>query len=103
MIHAIEGCAGVVGGDSGLVHLAAALGIPALAIFGPTNPQLTGLLGERGENISVTRSCSPCMLKRCPHMDEEVVTEPPCLSGVKPEPVWQALHRLLDGAGAPCG
>lgn len=46
-IAAASWCAAFVGGDSGPVHIAAALGVPTLALYGPTDPQRTGPLGER--------------------------------------------------------
>ncbi|MFA0732910.1 MAG: hypothetical protein LKKZDAJK_002801 [Candidatus Fervidibacter sp.] len=46
-IAAASWCAAFVGGDSGPVHIAAALGIPTLALYGPTDPQRTGPLGEQ--------------------------------------------------------
>jgi heptosyltransferase-2 len=46
-IAAASWCAAFVGSDSGPVHIAAALGIPTLALYGPTDPQRTGPLGER--------------------------------------------------------
>ncbi len=98
MIRAVEGCAGVVGGDSGLVHLAVAFGIPALAIFGPTDQRLTGLQGEPVGNLSSSRSCAPCMLKACPYMGEEV-KDPPCLIDVTPEQVWAGMEALVDRGG----
>lgn len=46
-------CIGFIGGDSGPVHIAAALGVPTLALFGPTNSNRTGPLGER---VMIVRS-----------------------------------------------
>ncbi|HID07115.1 MAG TPA: glycosyltransferase family 9 protein [Armatimonadetes bacterium] len=46
-IAVVSWCVGFVGGDSGPIHIAAALGVPALALFGPTDPTRTAPLGER--------------------------------------------------------
>jgi len=46
-IAAASWCAAFIGGDSGPVHIAAALGVPTLALYGPTDPQRTGPLGEQ--------------------------------------------------------
>jgi heptosyltransferase-2 len=57
-----------VGGDTGLVHAARALGIPTVAVFGPTSPGVH-VLGERERAISLELSCSPCSVhgsRRCP-------------------------------------
>lgn len=53
LIHAIRGAAGVVGVDSGPLHLAAALGRPGVALFGPTDPARNG---PYGNTFSVLRS-----------------------------------------------
>jgi len=61
-------CALAVGGDTGLVHGARALGIPTVAVFGPT-PADVHLFGPRERAISLALSCSPCTVHgshRCP-------------------------------------
>lgn len=57
-IAAASWCATFVGGDSGPVHIAAALCVPTLALYGPTDPQRTGPLGER---VTVIRSPTGAM------------------------------------------
>jgi heptosyltransferase-2 len=57
-----------VGGDSGLVHAARALGIPTVAVFGPTSPDVH-LFGARERPVTLGLSCSPCSVHgsmRCP-------------------------------------
>jgi heptosyltransferase II len=57
-----------VGGDTGLVHAARALGIPTVAVFGPT-PSDVHLFGPRERAVSLALSCSPCTVhgsQRCP-------------------------------------
>jgi len=61
-------CALAVGGDTGLVHAARALGIPTVAVFGPT-PSDVHLFGPRERAVSLGLSCSPCTVhgsQRCP-------------------------------------
>jgi heptosyltransferase-2 len=61
-------CALAVGGDTGLVHAARALGIPTVAVFGPT-PADVHLFGPRERVVSLDLSCSPCTVhgsERCP-------------------------------------
>lgn len=56
----------LVTNDSGPMHLAAALGVPCLALFGPTDPRRTSPVGE-GHRIEYSdRWCSPCFRRRCP-------------------------------------
>lgn len=52
--------------DSGPMHLAAALGIPTLAVFGPTDPGETGPLGPRARFVREPVDCSPCLYRDCP-------------------------------------
>lgn len=52
--------------DSGPMHLAAALGVPCLALFGPTNPIRTRPYGSQHRIMYSDRWCSPCFRKRCP-------------------------------------
>lgn len=64
MASVIEGCRLFIGNDSGISHMAAALGLPTLTIFGPTDPVVWS---PRGENVWVVRRevpCSPCPQER---------------------------------------
>lgn len=55
----------VVSNDSGPMHIAAALGVPVFAIFGPTNPLRTGPYGKGHTIIKKGLKCSPCYKKAC--------------------------------------
>jgi heptosyltransferase II len=52
--------------DSGPMHLAAALGVPTLAVFGPTDPKETGPVGPRARFVREPVECSPCLYRDCP-------------------------------------
>jgi heptosyltransferase-2 len=52
--------------DTGTMHLAALLGVPVVAIFGSTEPRLTGPLGEDHVILRHHVECSPCFLRQCP-------------------------------------
>lgn len=52
--------------DSGPMHLAAAMGTPVVALFGPTDPKRTGPYGQGHRVIRQALTCSPCFLKTCP-------------------------------------
>lgn len=56
----------LVTNDSGPMHMAAALGVPCLAIFGPTDPRRTSPVGQQHQVLYSDRWCSPCFRKRCP-------------------------------------
>jgi ADP-heptose:LPS heptosyltransferase len=91
----MEGCRLFIGNDSGISHLAAALGIPTVAIFGPTDPKVWS---PKGRNIAVVRQeipCSPCPQERffqCRHFE--------CLKGVEMEHVLDGIRRVGFGKEA---
>jgi heptosyltransferase II len=58
-------CDGFAGNDSGAMHLAAALALPAVGIFGSTNPQRTGPIGPRASYVYHKLECSPCLARTC--------------------------------------
>jgi heptosyltransferase II len=58
-------CDGFIGNDSGCAHIAGALGIPTVAIFGSTNPDRTGPPGARTRVIYRKLECSPCLARTC--------------------------------------
>ena len=59
-------CAVVLTNDTGTMHLAAALGVPTVAIFGSTEPLLTAPLGPGHRILRHQVECSPCFLRECP-------------------------------------
>ena len=56
----------LVTNDSGPMHLAAALGVPCIALFGPTDPRRTAPAGECHKVLHSPRWCSPCFKRKCP-------------------------------------
>jgi heptosyltransferase II len=58
-------CDGFIGNDSGCMHIAGALGIPTVAIFGSTNPNRTGPMGLKTRVIYRKLECSPCLARTC--------------------------------------
>lgn len=91
--------AGVVGVDSGLAHLAAALSVPAVTLYGPTKTDLTGAVGSLQTNLQAEFECAPCMLKACNYLGPSGVT-PVCFENLPPEKVWAALEaRMTEVSG----
>lgn len=78
--------------DSGPMHLAAAVGIRAVALFGPTDPRRTGPLGDRHLVLSRDIDCAPCRAGCCP------VGSALCLRELPVESAEQAVLRMLDGS-----
>ncbi len=73
--------------DSGPMHLAAALGVPTLAVFGPTDPSETGPLGPRARFVREPVECSPCVYRDCP-IDHR------CMDRIGVERVYEEALRL---------
>jgi heptosyltransferase-2 len=59
-------CQLFIGNDSGAMHVAAAVGLPVVGIFGPTDPQGTSPVTSSFTLVRQTVSCSPCFLRHCP-------------------------------------
>src|SRR5262249_412406 len=55
-----------VGNDSGAMHVAAAVGLPVVAVFGPTDPNGTAPVTPKRSVVQEKTYCSPCFLRRCP-------------------------------------
>jgi heptosyltransferase-2 len=56
----------LAGADSGPAHVAAAVGVPAVTLFGPTDPRLTAPLGPGQQALWHRPACGPCFLRECP-------------------------------------
>lgn len=78
----------VVSNDSGLMHLAAALDRPLVAVFGSSDPAMTPPLNSQSKIESLRLSCSPCFQRTCP------LTHLNCLRELKPTQVLAALSHL---------
>ena len=66
LILALRDCRLLLTNDTGTMHLASLLGVPVVAIFGSTEPGLTGPLGDRHIILRHHVECSPCFLRKCP-------------------------------------
>jgi heptosyltransferase-2 len=66
LIDGLRECRLLLTNDTGTMHLASLLGVPTVAIFGSTEPRLTGPLGDRHAILRHQVECSPCFLRKCP-------------------------------------
>jgi lipopolysaccharide heptosyltransferase II len=66
LIVALRECRLLLTNDTGTMHLASLLGLPVVAIFGSTEPGLTGPLGDHHIVLRHHVECSPCFLRKCP-------------------------------------
>lgn len=85
----------VVAVDTGLCHLASALNIPTIALFGPTDPEKTGVFGVKQLNLAANFACSPCLKRECAFKGEGYDTWPACFSTLPPMLVMQRLMEFL--------
>lgn len=85
-----------LGNDSGVMHLAAAAGLPLVAIFGPTSPTRFGPWGEKASVVYSTFSCSPCRQKYFTECEPAAHGRPACIDTISVGTVLDLCIRLLD-------
>lgn len=88
LVEELRTCDALLTNDTGTMHLAAATGIPVVAIFGSTEPSWTGPLGPDHRVIREKVDCSPCFQRECP-IDFR------CMLRIEPERVARELEDLL--------
>lgn len=82
-------CQLFIGNDSGAMHVAAAVGIPVVAVFGPTDPFGTSPVTPCCSIVQDKPYCSPCFLRRCP-------TDHRCMTRVTPDAVESAARQWIS-------
>ncbi|MGC1417081.1 MAG: lipopolysaccharide heptosyltransferase II [Candidatus Acidiferrum sp.] len=78
-----------IGNDSGAMHVAAAVGLPVVAVFGPTDPFGTAPVTPRCTIVQEKPYCSPCFLRRCP-------TDHRCMTRITPGAVESAARHWIS-------
>jgi heptosyltransferase-2 len=92
LISFISECDLLLCNDSGIMHLGYATGVPLVAIFGSTSPELTGPPRFAGRVIKASVECSPCFKNSCPDIR--------CMKSIKVEEVWDALKKSIPSRKA---
>jgi heptosyltransferase II len=87
----LSNCDLFIGNDSGAMHVAGAVGLPVIGIFGPTDPEGTRPMTSRFTLIREPVDCSPCFLRRCP-IDHR------CMTRIAVERVFDAARSSLLSA-----
>ena len=86
----LKRCAVLVSNDTGPMHMAQALGVSVVAIFGSTDPETTCPYGGRQSVIRTNVRCAPCLLRACP-IDHR------CMTGISTEQVLMAVMKHIHG------
>ncbi|MBI2901446.1 MAG: lipopolysaccharide heptosyltransferase II [Planctomycetes bacterium] len=87
---ALARCRLFVTNDTGPMHVADALGVPVVAIFGPTDPVTTPPFGRGHAIIRKELECSPCLKRTCPLGHHR------CMKSIATDEVWEACRERLD-------
>jgi heptosyltransferase-1 len=90
MIEWLRLCDLLVTNDTGPMHVAAALGKPLVALFGPTDPRSTGPYGQLENVLRIKLPCSPCMKSFCSWKNPNE-----CLTAISPAMVFGRVEKLL--------
>ena len=88
-IYLISQCRLFISNDSGLMHIAGALNIPTIALFGSTNHVTTAPAGNKATIVRREVSCSPCLKETCP-------TDFRCMRLISVEDVFKAAQNLVQ-------
>ncbi len=89
LIYLLKRSDACIANDSGVMHLAAACGIPGVTPFGPTDPAATSPLSKRWRIVFGKIGCSPCFRRECPHPPRR------CFDGITPEILLNALKEAM--------
>jgi lipopolysaccharide heptosyltransferase I len=85
-------CGLFIGGDSGPLHLASALGVPVLGLYGPSDPVRNGPSHGIDQVVSASPPCGPCYERDCRRSS--------CMDSIPVEQVWATLTRMVGGLSA---
>ncbi|MCF6355931.1 MAG: lipopolysaccharide heptosyltransferase I [Candidatus Polarisedimenticolaceae bacterium] len=99
LMQELRGAVAVVGLDSGLSHLAAALAVPGVTIYGPTRTDLTGVIGSHHQNLVAEFPCAPCLKRRCDYVGESAV-QPACYEQLTSAKVWESFQKQTQWVAA---
>ncbi|MEW6443364.1 MAG: glycosyltransferase family 9 protein [bacterium] len=88
-------CDMFLGGDSGPLHLASALGLPVLGLYGPSDPVRNGPPGKGARVLASPSPCAPCFRRTCP--------DRACMRAITVAQVWEGLEQVAQEHGLSRG
>lgn len=92
----VKRCRVLITNDTGPMHIAAACGVPVVAVFGPTDWRTTAPYGQERSIVREAVDCAPCLLRECP-IDHR------CMTRIPVDRVYEAAVRQLNGLSHPSG
>jgi len=96
LTYIIQESLSVVGCDTGLSHISAALAKPTVVVYGASNSKLTGVIGQFSQSLQSDKACSPCMKSECPLVQDQSAI--PCYDSVNVDQVLTSLVSLEEKA-----
>lgn len=90
----ISGAQAVVAADTGLGHLAAALSVPCVSLYGATDSSRTGTIGVSQKHLQAEFECSPCLSRQCVYQGPSKIT-PACFEQFSAQVVWNNIEKLI--------
>mgnify|MGYP003461676874 FL=1 len=92
VIDLLATAAAVVSNDSGLMHVACALNVPVIAIYGSSSPSFTPPLSKQAVIQKIALECAPCFARTCKFGHYN------CLQGISPEVIFQQIHVAVQNS-----
>ncbi|MCH9769386.1 MAG: lipopolysaccharide heptosyltransferase I [Gammaproteobacteria bacterium] len=94
MLTVLANARGVIGVDTGFVHMTEALNKPMVSLYGATDPDRTGSLNQKQLALSAKFPCAPCLQRQCNYKGQTELF-PACMAMLKPEYVYQQFMLTL--------
>ena len=92
----VKRCRILITNDTGPMHVAAACGVPVVAVFGPTDSRTTAPYGQEQSVVREVIDCAPCLLRDCP-IDHR------CMTRISTDRVYKVAVQQLNGLSRPSG